>query len=75
MLLKSADALGEIDFRKNVKGRAMKRITREEAKVYVFDRSLPVKLQVAPGEKFGESRGRPDIHRKRSQRRSTRGKN
>ena len=30
----------------------MKGITREEAKVYVFDRSLPPKLRVAPGEKF-----------------------
>jgi amidase len=30
----------------------MKRITREQAKVYVFDRSLPIKLRVDPGEKF-----------------------
>jgi acetamidase/formamidase len=30
----------------------MKRILREQAKVYVFDRSLPPKLRVAPGEKF-----------------------
>ncbi len=30
----------------------MKRITREQAKVYVFDRNLPPKLRVTPGEKF-----------------------
>ena len=30
----------------------MKRIAREQAKVYVFDRSLPLKLRVGPGEKF-----------------------
>jgi acetamidase/formamidase len=30
----------------------MKRIAREQAKVYVFDRSLPIKLRVAPREKF-----------------------
>jgi len=30
----------------------MKRIPRDEAKVYVFDRNLPPKLRVAPGEKF-----------------------
>ncbi len=30
----------------------MKRVAREQAKVYVFDRSLPIKLRVAPGEKF-----------------------
>ena len=30
----------------------MKRIAREQAKVYVFDRSLPLKLRVVPGEKF-----------------------
>jgi len=30
----------------------MKRIPREQAKVYVFDRSLPPKLRVAPGESF-----------------------
>ena len=30
----------------------MKRIAREQAKVYVFDRSLPIKLRVDPGEKF-----------------------
>jgi hypothetical protein len=30
----------------------MKRLSREQAKVYVFDRSLPPPLRVAPGEKF-----------------------
>jgi len=30
----------------------MKRIIREQAEVYVFDRSLPIKLRVSPGEKF-----------------------
>jgi len=30
----------------------MKRIPREKAKVYVFDRNLPPKLRVAPAEKF-----------------------
>jgi acetamidase/formamidase len=30
----------------------MKRITREQARVYVFDRALPAILRVAPGEKF-----------------------
>jgi acetamidase/formamidase len=30
----------------------MKRILREQARVYCFDRSLPPKLRVAPGEKF-----------------------
>jgi len=30
----------------------MKRVLREQAKVYCFDRSLPPKLRVAPGEKF-----------------------
>jgi acetamidase/formamidase len=30
----------------------MKRIARENANVYVFDRALPPKLQVAPGESF-----------------------
>jgi acetamidase/formamidase len=30
----------------------MKRVTRGQAKVYVFDRNLPPKLRVAPGEKF-----------------------
>ncbi len=30
----------------------MKRIPREKGKVYVFDRSLPTKLRVVPGEKF-----------------------
>jgi len=30
----------------------MKRISRDQAKVYVFDRNLPPKLRVAPGEKF-----------------------
>ncbi|MBP1724701.1 MAG: fmdA [Deltaproteobacteria bacterium] len=30
----------------------MKRILREQAKVYCFDRSLPPKLRVSPGEKF-----------------------
>ncbi len=30
----------------------MKRIPRDQAKVYVFDRALPPKLRVAPGEKF-----------------------
>ncbi len=30
----------------------MKRISREDAKVYVFDRALPPKSRVKPGEKF-----------------------
>src|SRR5512139_1325647 len=30
----------------------MKRIPREQAKVYVFDRSLPPKLRVGSGERF-----------------------
>ncbi len=30
----------------------MKRILREQAKEYVFDRSLPPKLRVNPGEKL-----------------------
>ena len=30
----------------------MKRILRAQAKVYAFDRSLPPKLRVDPGEKF-----------------------
>jgi amidase len=30
----------------------MKRISRQDAKVYVFDRGLPPKLRVEPGEKF-----------------------
>ena len=30
----------------------MKRISREDAKVYVFDRGLPPKSRVKPGEKF-----------------------
>lgn len=30
----------------------MKRMTRDQAKVYVFDRALSPKLSVAPGEKF-----------------------
>ena len=30
----------------------MKRISREDAKVYVFDRGLPPKSRVEPGEKF-----------------------
>ena len=30
----------------------MKRISREQAEVYTFDRSLPPKLRIAPGEKF-----------------------
>jgi amidase len=39
-------------FKNQRKGQSMKRITREQAKVYVFDRNLPPKLRVAPGEKF-----------------------